>query len=184
MQKTRTNGFTFLEVMLAFAIGAVALATLTATFETGRRSWRKNTQRAEMIQHGQAALSRMTSEMRYATQLVTRDIPNQILEFDTNNLVDADEMTTERIRYQATGDVLDRSVDGGVPVAVAGRSGEVKILLETIPLKLNASGDMVPLAVADPLSLAIAVDLYIRAQALDTSVSQVDMVSRVTFRNK
>lgn len=150
------RGFTLLEAMLSIAIGALILASLTVTFKVGKQNWNINSVRSELVQHARIGMSRLTTELRYATQLNQGD--TTAIEFDTTVLLDNDDATVETVRYEITGGVLKRTA-GGVQKTVAGDTVKgIAISFAAVdPVKLDAADNVVPLDVADPLSMAIGV---------------------------
>lgn len=178
----KSKGFTLLESILAVAISALIMASLTMIFQVTKQSWNKARTHAELIQHARVAMSRLSSELRYATNLTQANTSNII--FDTTVLVDTNEMTTESIRYQVVGNVLRRRVGGGAPYTVAGDAapgGVVAQLTVVQPVKLDASNNVVPLLISDPLSLACGLDVEL---TLQKSSQAVNVRTLVNFRDK
>ena len=177
------RGFSLLETVLAISLSAVIMASLTMVFKVTKQSWNSNTRKSELLQHVRLALARMSLDMRYATNLVTATTGTIL--FDTTVLVDNDETTTEQISYFISGNALMRSIGAaGTPYDVAGEntSGGVVFSFPVVqPVKLDALGNVIPLDVADPLSMAIGLDIQMRVQR-DTDT--MDVRTLVNFRGK
>ena len=175
----RCKGFTLLEATLALSVGALILVSLTNVFQSTRAGWKVANYKSDMTQHARVAVSRMTSELRYATRL-TLDGGN-LVEFETNNLLDSDKMTTETIRYSLNPPYIERSVNGGAINFVAGGVNTSVSDLLFQPLKIDAGGDLVPLVAGDPVSLAVAVQIHLTLS--DPDSNRFEVVSLARMRN-
>jgi len=189
--KNKCSGFTLLETVLALAIGALVVISLSNLFQVSLASWEQSMDRSELLQHTRVALQRITMELRYATELVdTRSTPNT-LTFNTVNLED-DDSGVEEISYYIDQPVenLHRSVDGGGGQFVAGNSsfwsgqpGDVNVVMLWVgPMKWDgAGGSLVYLNPWDPITDATAVEISMTLQ--DRDYSPITLTTMVTLRN-
>lgn len=173
-------GFTLLEATLGVAVGAVLLASLLLVFKVGKHSWNVNNQQSELLQHARIAMARLSSELRYATGLSQASIST--IGFPTKVLVNADSATTEVIEYTIVSNTLQRSVDGGVKSILAGDIGRgiSAVFTGVVPVKVDVSGNVVPLSLADPLSLAVGLEVEMTFQ--DSYSKSVKVKTMITFR--
>ena len=180
-QNGNNRGFSLLEVVMAVAIGALLMVSLTTVFQVNKQNWNVNNRRSEMLQHARVAMSRLSTELRYATNLVQAD--SSTIVFETTELLDMNNSTTETIRYENGGFNIQRSVDGGTRQIIAGDEKSTGIqarFSSIVPVKLDVSNNVVPLDVSDPLSTAIGLQFTMTIQ--DSSAQQLSVTTMVKFR--
>ncbi|MBL7170470.1 MAG: prepilin-type N-terminal cleavage/methylation domain-containing protein [Candidatus Omnitrophica bacterium] len=102
----RNRGITLIEVILALALGALILASLTGILNISLKSWELSEESNELIQIGRVAMERIMSDIRYAVSLST--FSGGVLEFDTKYLDEDDDVET--IKYEKSGSDINRSV--------------------------------------------------------------------------
>ena len=187
--RTRRGGYSLIEVVLALALGALVLSSLTACFVVSRRQWKKVQYQSQILQHLRIALDRICTELRYADTLTS--VGTSVLGFTTTNLIN-DTPDIETIQYSrdmATMSILRNvSTVPGAWEILAGtptlNTPEVVYVgaMNTSAYKLDASNYLVPLDVADPLSLAVAVKL--RVEVAGTEGESLNIETLVKLRNK
>lgn len=184
MGRTRKiKGFTLLEATLGIAISALLLGSLVLVFKVGKSSWNVSNQQSELLQHARIAMTRLSSELRYATGLTQADM--LVVEFTTKVLVDSDNSTTETIRYEVVGNTIQRSVNAGTKQIVAGDSFAGRVIARfysVVPVKLDGGSNVVPLDILDPLSMAVGIRV---AMSMQDPYSKTVVVSTMAnFRDK
>ncbi len=181
--KNKVGGFTLVEAALSLAIGALVMMSLTTAFKVTRQSWKNTTAQSELYQHARIAMSRLSSELRFATLLTIAT--GGVIQFDTKVLLDDDSGTTEVIRYEILSNVMQRSVGAaGTKYQIAGDSaaGISVVSAAFVPMKRNAGGVLIPLVAGDPLSMAVAVEVTL---TMNNAIPQsVDVKTLAYFRGK
>ena len=123
------KGITLIEAVLALALVALILASLTGILNVSLKSWRMGSERDEVIQNGRVAMDRIISDLRYAVSISR--FRQAILEFDTVYLENEDDYA-ETISYYKSGTGLYRSVDGQAnPPEIAGYIDDFDITLHS-----------------------------------------------------
>jgi len=181
MRRRDCLGMTLLETTLALTIGAVVMASLLTSFSLAGKLWRKGGQSSEAIQHGRVAMTRMSADLRYATQGL--DFSSGVLEFETTNMLDSTP-DVEVIRYEFTSPKLYRTADGGPMMAVAG-SDEEKVTVTAVtltPKKQSGGGNLVNLGGSDTAADAEAVTVELELQ--DAHGESYRFSTTAGFRNK
>ena len=175
---------TLVELLLALTLGAVLLAPVTLALQVGLKTWKETKESDELVQQMRIAMSRITMELKYATELIQADTT---LEFDTVYLLDGTP-DTERIRYRQSGNYLYRSQESGPEFAIAGANESyTKIPVDVIsftvvPLKSDGSslgGMTIP---PELLSDADAVQIFLTMA--DKDGDQLSLTNLVLLRNQ
>lgn len=102
-------GLTLIELILTIAIVGIVITSIVIVLDLGLNSWRSYDDKAELLQNGRIAMSRIIGELRYA-DAASVVFSAGSLNFDTIYLIDSDS-GTENIDYILTSNVLYRSVD-------------------------------------------------------------------------
>lgn len=181
--KSHDRAVTLIELILALALGALILASLTTVFRTGWQSWNEDNERSEFIQHARVAMWRITDDLRYAKsldQLASGSSGN--LQFTTKNLPDTGAIRV--IRYEVADSELKR-IEQGTSSKIAGSSSEgINVTaLNSTPLKIDIdTGNLVALVGGDSPGDAIAVRVELTLQ--DADGDSFTVISTAKLRNK
>jgi type II secretory pathway pseudopilin PulG len=106
------NGFTLLELVFSVSLLLVVLASILGIFQVVQRQTAFVKDRTEILDSMRNSIDRMTKEIRQATIVEPASTSTKL------------EMTTyilgveKEIVYEAAGEVLTRSVEGGTPVVL------------------------------------------------------------------
>lgn len=181
--KSHDGAVTLIELVLALALGALILASLTIVFKTGWQSWKENNEKSELIQHARVAMWRITDDLRYAQQL--DELPasgySGNLQFTTVNLFSDPAV----IRYEVVESELRRIAEE-ISSKIAGSSSEgISVTaMDSTPFKLGVSGNLVALdaGAGDVASDAIAVKVDLTLQ--DADGNSFTLGSTAKLRNK
>jgi len=164
--KNHEKAFTLIETALSLLLGAIILTSLAMAMQISSKKWQERVQKNSIMPHARNAMYRMTTELKYATELIRaeEDITCGYLEFKTTVL--EDENPDEEVilyLYNKSFDLLYRQVDGseGQYPILAGYPSDILVThcLFTA-MKLDGNNNLTPLVrPADPWSLAVAVKI-------------------------
>ena len=107
-KKNNKKGVTLIELVLALALIAIILISLTSIFNISLKAWSASGKKTELVQNARIAMERMMSDLRYAVSI--SQFSDNVLEFDTRYLVNEDD-SIETITYYKSGASLYRAVD-------------------------------------------------------------------------
>jgi type II secretory pathway component PulJ len=108
----RNDGFTVIELTVTMGILLIVMGSLLTVFESAQRTQSFATNRSETLDEMRLAMEQMSKDIRQATVIDASSSTSRI-EMDTYVLG-----VTEHVIYEATGDVLTRSVgaSSGAPL--------------------------------------------------------------------
>ena len=181
------QGLTLLETLLAITLSVTILLPLMMSLRIGVKSWKENTRTSELLQHARVAMHRITSELRYATEVLQAEsTTHSYLRFTTAYTED-DDADLETIEfYRLNGNpVLYRRISHPIGHPVAGIVfDDIAVdAFEITPMKVVGGNNLVALGGSDTIDMTEAVDLELTMKNV-VSGKTVTVSSLATLRNR
>ena len=180
------TGFTMVEVVLAIALGAVILTSLSMMFNVSIKGWRANEAQSELMQHARIALTNITRDLRHL--LWFENVDADTCEFYAENFLGSSpEILLVRYHYDSANNILSRFYDKGTSSIDSVIAGDVleDIRVDTvnfIPLKRNNSDELVEILGTDPLHCALA--MRVNCTIRDNENNSIVVGTTVLLRNR